>query len=110
MANIQEHMGVKNLLAEKMEDLKGLVLIDVRRPDEFTGELGHIEGAKLVTLGPDLEEFLQKADKNLSYLFICRSGARSTNACLYAQDLGYSSVINLAGGMMDWNQKGLPKV
>ena len=30
------------------------VLLDVRSPDEFTGELGHIKGAQLIPLA-DLE-------------------------------------------------------
>ena len=35
------------------------VVLDVRNPDEFTGELGHIAGAILIPL-PDLEKRLDE--------------------------------------------------
>ena len=35
------------------------VVLDVRNPDEFTGELGHIAGATLIPL-PDLEKRLDE--------------------------------------------------
>ena len=85
-------------------------MIDVRREDEFNGELGHIEGAELKTLGEELTEFLQSANKSANYLFICRSGGRSTNACRQALELGFSDCTNLNGGMMKWNELGLPVV
>lgn len=99
--------GVPTVRVNSVDELAGLVLIDVRRPDEYVGELGHIAGAKLVTLGPELEQFLQGADKTAETLFICRSGARSANATMFAQQLGFKSVYNLEGGMMAWNARGL---
>lgn len=81
-------------------------LIDVRQPDEFTGELGHIPGAELVTLGPDLGQFLQTAPKDQEIVFICRSGARSGHATMTAQDLGFQKAHNMTGGMILWNQLG----
>lgn len=106
--NIQNIQGVPTLMIQSQDDLQGLELIDVRRPDEFTGELGHIKGAKLITLGPELESFIQGMDKNKETLFICRSGARSANATMFAQSLGHTKVYNMNGGMMLWNQLGLP--
>jgi hydroxyacylglutathione hydrolase len=106
--NIFDHGGVPTLRISKLEDISDLVLIDVRRDEEFTGELGHIEGAKLVTLGPELEDYLASADKSKPTLFICRSGARSANATMFAQNLGFEAVYNMEGGMMYWNELGLP--
>lgn len=99
--------GVPTLIVETVQDVSGFELIDVRRDDEFNGELGHIDGACLNTLGPDLMKYLHSADKSKSILFICRSGARSANATLMALDMGFGSVYNMQGGMMEWNQKGL---
>lgn len=99
--------GVPTVRVTSMDEIKGLVLIDVRRPDEYVGELGHIAGAKLVTLGPELEQFLMQADKSADTLFICRSGARSANATMFAKQLGFTSVYNLEGGMISWNERGL---
>lgn len=86
-----------------------LKLIDVRRSEEFNNELGHIKGSKLYTLGPDLEEFLQSHKNKDEYIvFICRSGARSGNATLYARELGFTNVFNMTGGMIRWNDFHLP--
>jgi sulfur dioxygenase len=80
-------------------------LIDVRRPDEFNNELGHLKGAKLVTLGPELTEFLEKGDRNQEIVFVCRSGGRSGVAAAESITLGYKKTINMVGGMIRWNEK-----
>ncbi len=97
--------GIPTLKPMKAEDVSSFVLIDVRRPDEFTGELGHIEGASLKTLGPELENFLKTADKSEKILFICRSGVRSAHATAMALDLGFDKVCNMEGGMIYWNEQ-----
>lgn len=94
------------------EDLKSFLgkvtLIDVRRPDEFNGELFHIPGAKLITLGPELDAFFESHDKNDEIVFICRSGARSGCATLQGRTKGFSKVVNLQGGMLLWNERKYP--
>lgn len=102
---------VSNVPTLKVADplsLNKYELIDVRRQDEFIGELGHIEGAKLVTLGPDLEKYLQHENRGKKILFICRSGARSATATLQALALGFKDVFNMNGGMIYWNQQKFP--
>ncbi len=89
---------------------QGIRLIDVRRPDEYTGELGHVEGAELVTLGADLQKFIDEGSPNQSLVFICRVGGRSGQATEYARQKGYKSVFNMRGGMMRWNEVQLPVV
>lgn len=84
-------------------------ILDVRLKDEFHGELGHIDGAQLVPLGPDLEKFLAKTDRNLEIVFVCRSGNRSGHATLLAQQMGFKRVYNMQGGMVQWNILGLSK-
>lgn len=79
-------------------------MIDVRRPEEYTGELGHIEGSELVTLETDFENMLPRWGTDETYVFICRSGRRSTDAALYAMQKGFKNVYNLEGGMIDWNE------
>lgn len=90
------------------DSIKDFELIDVRGPDEFIGELGHIKGARLMTLGKDLDEYLQREDKHKKILFICRSGARSGKATEQALSLGFSRVYNMEGGMLLWNEKRYP--
>jgi rhodanese-related sulfurtransferase len=89
---------------------KSVRLIDVRRPEEFNAELGHIEGSELVTLGPDLVKFLNTEDKNQEIVFICRSGGRSGSATYESARLGFTQTMNMTGGMIAWNNLKLPIV
>ncbi len=84
------------------------IFVDVRRPDEYQGELGHIEGAHLFTLETDFEMALTKLPKDQEYIFVCRSGARSARATEMAMRAGFSSVSNMEGGMLAWNEAGFP--
>lgn len=99
--------GVPTIRIENKGDFIGFKLIDVRGPDEFTGELGHIPGAILQTLGAELESYLNSENKNTPILFICRSGARSAAATRLARQMGFQEVYNMEGGMMYINMIGL---
>jgi rhodanese-related sulfurtransferase len=81
--------------------------IDVRADHEFRGPLGHVEGAALVPL-PELEARASELPRDRPLLLICRSGVRSGKACQQLQALGIGSVVNLAGGMIAWNNARLP--
>jgi rhodanese-related sulfurtransferase len=83
-------------------------LIDVRRPDEFTGELGHLDGARLCTLETDLEKELKNLNPDDTHIFICRSGVRSARATMMALQKGLKNSVNMNGGMLAWNEKGYP--
>lgn len=101
--------GIPEVSAENIKDFVGKVrMIDVRRPEEYTGELGHIPGAELVTLGPDLQNFLEKENQDQTIVFVCRSGARSGQATMFSQQIGYKKVYNLTGGMIRWNELKFP--
>lgn len=89
------------------EDLRGkqdqVHLIDVRRPEEYTGELGHIPGAKLIVLDT-LPEHIDDIPRDSTVVFICRSGGRSARAAAFALDQGFEHVYNMQGGMLRWNE------
>jgi len=93
-----------NDFASKIKDTS-VILIDVRTPAEFAA--GHIEGA----LNIDFESGtfasdIQKLDKTKSYAVYCRSGNRSGQAtALMAKD-GFTSILNLSGGVIDWANAG----
>ncbi len=90
------------------ENLDEMLIVDVRGPDEFRSELGHIAGAHQITLGPDLKQFLEGYDRNEKMFFVCRSGMRSAEASKLAVDMGFQKVAHLEGGMMKWNENKLP--
>jgi hydroxyacylglutathione hydrolase len=87
-------------LSEKREKV---TIVDVRRPDEFTGELGHIPGSKLIVLDT-LPDHMEQIPRDQTIVFVCRSGNRSTNAAAWALSEGYESVYNLKGGMILWGK------
>jgi rhodanese-related sulfurtransferase len=87
-------------LAERLA--AGARLIDVREPWEYAE--ARVPGGVLIPLGavPDsVEEF--RAD-GVTYV-ICRSGARSMQACEFVAARG-ASVANVAGGTMAWIASG----
>lgn len=100
----QSVMGVLDISPDEFnKKMQNVLAIDVRRHDEYVGELGHIPGARLITLdvlGEGLEEF----SKDTPIVFICRSGARSARAAAIAQGKGFKYVHNLKGGMILWNE------
>lgn len=82
-------------------------VIDVRRAEELESDLGQIKGVRLSTLQTDFKKEVHKLNKNNRYLFICRSGGRSTKAAQMAITKGIEHVYNLDGGMLEWRKQGL---
>jgi rhodanese-related sulfurtransferase len=99
-----ENPGVEDIDPKELWDLKGNVeIVDVRRPDEFTGELGHIPGSQLMVLDT-LPERLSELPKDKTVVFVCRSGNRSGRAAAFAKQNGFTDVFNMKGGMLLWNE------
>jgi rhodanese-related sulfurtransferase len=83
------------------------VILDVRTKAEYDSE--RIEDAKNIDYkSKDFKIKMDKLDKNIKYLVYCRSGHRSANAVKDMKKLGFEDVLNISGGIMKWNRKGLP--
>ena len=92
-----------------LERISTFRIIDVRRSDEFNDQLGHIENAKLCTINESsFKNKLMSLNKEMQYLFVCRSGGRSSKAARIAQTLGFPHIFNLDGGMLAWNKSNQP--
>jgi sulfur dioxygenase len=89
------------------ENLARVQVVDVREPEEFTGSLGHIAGAKLIPLG-SLMKSKEQLQKSEPIVVVCRSGARSAQASVLLRDAGFARVANLAGGMLRWRAQRHP--
>lgn len=91
-------------LATRLEaaDHTGVLLIDVREVDEYHS--GHVPGARLVVLGTVPDNVDAFRGDGSAYV-ICRSGARSMQACEFLAGHGVDAV-NIAGGTMAWQQSG----
>jgi len=85
------------------------VLVDVREAEEFNGALGHLPGSLLVPLRELPARTVELAPyKDSNIIVICRAGVRSATAAAILTGLGFEHVSNLKGGMLDWNDAGLP--
>jgi len=82
-------------------------VVDVRQPDEYRGELGHVPGAELVPLAT-LASHAASWDRDAPVVTVCRSGGRSGKAALELASLGLRRIASMAGGMRAWNEQGLP--
>jgi|SRR5688572_9892465 len=78
-----------------------LHLVDVREPSE-NAEFNI--GGKLIPLGkirsmdvPELDDL-----KDEEVICYCRSGARSGQACMILESMGFKNTKNLVGGMLAW--------
>jgi glyoxylase-like metal-dependent hydrolase (beta-lactamase superfamily II)/rhodanese-related sulfurtransferase len=102
------YSGVDEIDAEWVaEHRREIQVVDVREPLEYTGELGHIPGARLVPLGA-LAGQAGSLDESVPIVTVCRSGGRSAQAVTILARAGFSKVANLAGGMLEWQARGLP--
>jgi rhodanese-related sulfurtransferase len=82
-------------------------LVDVREPDEFGGELGHVRDAELVPLATVTDRATGWA-KDQEIVLICRSGNRSGRAATELAKRGHTRLMNMTGGMLAWNAARLP--
>jgi glyoxylase-like metal-dependent hydrolase (beta-lactamase superfamily II)/rhodanese-related sulfurtransferase len=94
--------GVWEIDPHWLEDHLGAVqILDVREPDEFTGPLGHIQGAVLVPLG-QLAQRAGELARDRPIVAVCRAGGRSAQATTILQAAGFTDIANLGGGMLRW--------
>ncbi len=95
----------KQLIDEHPE----VLVLDVRRPNEYTEEPGHIKGAKLIPVQEIEQRWKEvEAEKTRPVLVHCYSGGRSRAACQFLAKQGFTRLFHMPGGMMDWEDEGFP--
>jgi sulfur dioxygenase len=82
-------------------------ILDVRSPQEFEGELGHLSGAQLLPID-DLRARVGSVSKDKPVVVVCQTGKRAAMGTLILKKAGFTHVANLAGGMVRWRELGLP--
>ena len=115
---VKEAKGqVENLtpeqVAEEME--RGdAVVVDVREPQELEAT-GMIPGAVHAPRGmlefyadPSLPYHREEFQPDGRIILHCASGGRSALAAKTLQDMGYSNVAHLDGGIKAWQEEGRP--
>jgi len=98
-----QSVGVDDFAA--LADTDGVVVLDVRTPEEFAE--GHLEGAvNLDVSSAAFADGLADLDPAATYAVYCRSGNRSQTALAQILDAGIPAVVDLTGGIQAWTQAG----
>ena len=84
-----------------------VVIVDVRRPDEYAE--GHVKDALFIPVDDVLARF-EEIPQDKKLLFICAQGVRSGLACEMAAAMGADSerLFNIEDGTPAWIDKGHP--
>lgn len=88
---------------------KGVVVIDVRTPQEW--QQGHLKGAVHSNVfDEDFDAKIRKLKPSATYIVYCKSGGRSAGAVERMKKAGLKRVHNMIGGYMEWMALGYPIV
>jgi uncharacterized membrane protein YdjX (TVP38/TMEM64 family)/rhodanese-related sulfurtransferase len=96
-------------LAPRMAGGAAVAVVDVRGPEEFSGPLGHIAGSRNVPL-PELQRRVAELGvfTETPVVLVCKTDKRSASAAAVLDAAGFRDVSVLRGGMVRWNEAGLP--
>ncbi len=96
-------------LDQKLKSAAVPLVLDVRGVADFAGELGHIAGARNIPL-EGLDRRVQELDdyRERPLVLVCRTDRRSIKAARLLARQGFADVHVVRGGMIAWNQAGLP--
>lgn len=91
-------------LKKRLDNGEKVNIVDVREPHEHAEfniggvlvPLGEIRAMQVDELEPLKEE---------EVIVYCRSGARSAQAAMLLETMGFSNVKNLTGGMLNWQEQ-----
>lgn len=87
-------------LKQKMDNNEDFQLIDVRETFEY--ETSNLNGEN-IPLGGILIE-ADKVATNKPVIMQCRSGKRSAAAVMQLEQLGFTNLYNLKGGILAWQE------
>jgi len=99
---------IRQISAPELSDLlqRGeATAVDVRGASEWMS--GHLPGVRNIPVGY-LSEHLAELPRHVPLVVQCQSGARSAIASSVLRANGFTSVLNLTGGIASWVQAGLP--
>jgi rhodanese-related sulfurtransferase len=88
-----------------------MILVDIRRPDEWA-LTGSAKGAlRINMLDGDFKsriEALRRANPGKKIGLICQAGVRSARMSQRLEDAGLTGLADITGGTQEWIEKGLP--
>lgn len=98
-------------VVKKIMENEDIVLLDVRTIEEY-GEV-HLENALLLPVQELSQKTLDgiglgESAKDKEIIIYCRSGARSKTAYQIMEQLGYTNIKSVSGGMIHWMEDDYP--
>lgn len=93
-------------LKARLDAGEELVVLDVRSPEEYAQD-GRVAGSTLLPL-PELAQRMGELERDQPIACMCRSGNRSLTACAQLAQAGFTSLVNVEGGMVAWSAAGYP--
>ena len=91
----------------EVHQAEGVVIIDVRRPDEYAQ--GHIKGSINMPLGEPITAELKALMAHQIVVVHCRSGMRSQSWLeQHINDIDAQAVWHMYEGMLGWLNASLP--
>ncbi len=106
-SRIQGGSEVGTLEAVQLINRRDALVLDVRDGSDFAA--GHIPNAKHIPLAR-LEQSMRELEKfkTRPVIVSCHNGTISTKACALLRKKGFNEVFRLKGGIVSWEQAGLP--
>ncbi len=88
-------------LKQRLDAGEAPLILDVREPDEYqAGSLPESVHIPLGQLPVEIHQLEEKRDDEI--VVHCRSGVRSLQAAALMEQMGFTNVANLEGGVKAW--------
>ena len=88
-----------------IQDRDDVYVIDVREQSEYDEK--HIPGVTLLPMS-EIQGRVNEIPTDKEVILTCRSGNRSGQVTQFLQQNGFDNVHNMQGGIVAWEQAGLP--
>jgi rhodanese-related sulfurtransferase len=89
--------------------LSSSVFVDVREKDELERVSYDMPNVINIPLS-QFEHRFHLLSKEADLIIVCRTGRRSGTVTDFLEDKGYSKAQNLVGGIIKWEEDGLPVI
>ena len=89
---------------EQVQRGDDIVLVDIREQNEWN--LGHLPNALYIGRGVLEREIEKRVPRDANIVLYCASGNRSALSARVLEEMGYTSVASMSGGIREWVDRG----
>ncbi len=101
--------GVMNVTPKGAFELckLGAIIVDVR--ESYMNRFKMFDVQKVICLSfSELEKTYKQLPDDVYLIFADAAGMRSRESVIFMKEHGYGNILNLAGGIVEWERDGLP--